>query len=154
MSFQGHKDRIFILSECQCPGREISVFVSSSGGFRKYAILVQGGRNVLSAICGFDLSRSLSEGRSYCMRTTMFSRQSDILFLLGKTFQIEKKRPERIRSFPVFRPFFSRCTEVAGMMCGEKKCFFSQAIFRSAEIETRLDLKTVEKQAEIPKICI
>ena len=64
MSFQGHKDRIFILSECQCPGREISVFVSSSGGFRKYAILVQGGRNVLSAICGFDLSRSLSEGRS------------------------------------------------------------------------------------------
>lgn len=40
------------------------------------------------------------------------------------------------------------------MMCGEKKCFFSQAIFRSAEIGTRLDLKTVEKQAEIPKICI
>ena len=60
----------------------------------------------------------------------------------------------KIRSFPVFRPFFSRCTEVAGMMCGEKKCFFSQAIFRSAEIGTRLDLKTVEKQAEIPKICI
>ena len=27
MSFQGHKDRIFILSECQCPVREISVFV-------------------------------------------------------------------------------------------------------------------------------
>lgn len=160
MSFQGHKDRIFILSECQCPVREISVFVPSSGGFRKYAILVQGGRNVLSAICGFDLSRSLRKvgltvcGRLKCKRTTMFSRQSDILFLSGKTFQIEKKRPERIRSFPVFRPFFSRCTEVAGMMCGEKKCFFSQAIFRSAEIETRLDLKTVEKQAEIPKICI
>lgn len=54
MSFQGHKDRIFILSECQCPGREIAV--SSSGGFRKYAILMQGGGNVLSAICGFDLS--------------------------------------------------------------------------------------------------
>lgn len=69
MSFQGYKDRIFILSECQCPGREISVFVPSSEDFRKYAIFVQGGRNVLSAICGFDLSRSLSEGRSYCMRT-------------------------------------------------------------------------------------
>ena len=56
MSFQGHKDRIFILSECQCPGREIAVFVPSSGGFRKYAILMQGGGNVLSAIGGFDLS--------------------------------------------------------------------------------------------------
>lgn len=31
------------------------------------------------------------------------------------------------------------------MMCGEKKCFFSQAIFRVAEIETRLDLKIVKK---------
>lgn len=69
MSFQGYKDRIFILSECQCPGREISVFVPSSGDFRKYEILMQGGGNVLSAICGFDLSRSLSEDRSYCMRT-------------------------------------------------------------------------------------
>ena len=63
-------------------------------------------------------------GRLKCKYMSMFSRQSDILFLSGKTFQIEKKRPERIRSFPVFRPFFSRCTEVAGMMCGEKKCFF------------------------------
>lgn len=69
MSFWGYKDRIFILSECQCPGREISVFVPSSEDFRKYAILMQGGGNVLSAICGFDLSRSLSEDRSYCMRT-------------------------------------------------------------------------------------
>ena len=85
---------------------------------------------------------------------SIFSLHYFFFFLSGKTFQIEKKRPERIRSFPVFRPFFSRCTEVAGMMCGEKKCFFSQAIFRSAEIGTRLDLKTVEKQAEIPKICI
>lgn len=33
MSFQGHKDRIFILSECQCPGREIAVFVPS---FRRF----------------------------------------------------------------------------------------------------------------------
>lgn len=61
MSFQGHKDRIFILSECQCPVREISVFVPSSGGFRKYAILMQGGGSVWSAICGFGLSRSLPD---------------------------------------------------------------------------------------------
>lgn len=160
MSFQGHKDRIFILSECQCPVREISVFVplpKISGNMRfscreaetycqRYADLTchEVCRKIGFTVCG----------RLKCKQMAMFSRQSDILFLLGKTFQIEKKRPERIRSFPVFRPFFSRCTEVAGMMCGEKKCFFSQAIFRSAEIETRLDLKTVEKQAEIPKICI
>ena len=74
-------------------------------------------------------------GRLKCKYMSMFSRQSDILFLLGKTFQIEKKRPERIRSFPVFRPFFSRCTEVAGMMCGEKKCFFLRLKNYSLECE-------------------
>ncbi len=157
MSFQGHKGRIFILSECQCPVREISVFVplpKISGNMRfscreaetycqRYADLTchEVCRKIGLTVCG----------RLKCKYMSMFSRQSDILFLLGKTFQIEKKRPGRVRSFPVFRPFFSRCTEVAGMMCGEKKCFFSQAIFRSAEIETRLELKTVEKQAEMPK---
>lgn len=45
-------------------------------------------------------------GRSKCKRTTMFSSQSDILFLSGKTFQIEKKCPGRIRSFPVFQAVF------------------------------------------------
>ena len=53
-----------------------------------------------------------------------------------------------------FSSFPGRFAEKVGTTCGEKKCFFSQAIFRSAEIGTRLDLKTVEKQAEIPKICI
>ena len=78
MSFWGYKDRIFILSECQCPVHEISVFVPSSGGFRKYAILMQGGGNVLSAIYGFDLSRSLSESRSYCMRTVEAQAYGDV----------------------------------------------------------------------------
>lgn len=82
MSFQGHKGRIFILSECQCPVREISVFVPSSEDFRKYAILMQGGRNVLSAICGFDLSRSLSEDRSYCMRTVEVQVYVDVFPLI------------------------------------------------------------------------
>lgn len=78
MSFWGYKDRTFILSECQCPVREIAVFVSSSGGFRKYAILMQGGGDVWSAICGFDLSRSLSEDRSYCMRTVEVQANGDV----------------------------------------------------------------------------
>lgn len=78
MSFQGHKGRIFILSECQCPVCEISVFVPSSEDFRKYAILMQGGGNVLSAICGFDLSRGLSEGRFYCMRKVEVQAYGDV----------------------------------------------------------------------------
>lgn len=160
MSFQGHKDRIFICQNVSVRGARLqysSPLPEVSGNMRfscreaetycqRYADLTchEACRKIGLTVCG----------RLKCKYMSMFSRQSDILFLLGKTFQIEKKRPERIRSFPVFRPFFSRCTEVAGMMCGEKKCFFSQAIFRSAEIETRLELKTVEKQAEIPKICI
>lgn len=143
MSFQGHKDRIFILSECQCPVREISVFVplpKISGNMRfscreaetycqRYADLTchEVSRKVGLTVCG----------RLKCKRTTMFSRQSDILFLSGKTFQVEKKRPERIRSFPVFRPFFSRCTEVAGMMCGEKSVSSAKRFF------VRLRLKRV-----------
>ena len=160
MSFQRHKGGFLILPDVnvRCARfRYSSPLPEVSGNMRFSCREVETYCQRYADLTCHEVSRKVGLtvcGRLKCKRTTMFYRQSDILFLLGKTFQIEKKRPERIRSFPIFRPFFSRCTEVAGMMCGEKKCFFSQAIFRSAEIETRLDLKTVEKQAEIPKICI
>lgn len=119
MSFQRHKGRIFILSECQCPVREISVFVPSSGGFRKYAILMQGGRNVLSAICGFDLSRSLSEGRSYCMRTVEVQAYDDVLPSIWYFVFVGENVPNREKTSredtfvshfqAVFQPMYRGC---------------------------------------------
>ena len=93
-------------------------------------------------------------GRLKCKYMSMFSRQSDILFLSGNVPNREKTSREDTfvsRFQAVFQPMYRGCRNDVRR---KKKCFFSQAIFRSAEIGTRLDLKTVEKQAEIPKICI
>lgn len=75
-----------------------------------------------------------------CKRMAVFFRHLDICFLLTEMSQIEEKRPGSVRLCPVFRPFFSRCAEVAGMTCGEKKCFFSQTVFRLAEIDSQFCL--------------
>ncbi len=75
-----------------------------------------------------------------CKRMAVFFRHLDICFLSTEMSQIEEKRPGSVRLCPVFRPFFSRCAEVAGMTCGEKKCFFSQTVFRLAEIDSQFCL--------------
>ena len=68
----------------------------------------------------------------------VFFRHPDICFLSTEMSQIEEKRPGSVRLCSVFRPFFHRCTEVSGMMCGEKKCFFKRPKNQSLEIEIHI----------------
>ena len=81
-------------------------------------------------------------------------RQSDMPLLTAERHRIEWKEAVAARVHPVFKRLYVLWADLFAATCGQKKCFFSRTVFRSAEIETRLDLKTVEKQAEIPKICI
>ena len=142
----GHGNRIFILSECQCQGARLlypSARPESSGNIRFSCKEVEAyGQRYAALACHgvFRMPDFTACEWLRCKRMAVFFRHPDICFLSTEMSQIEEKRPGSVRLCSVFRPFFHRCTEVAGMMCGEKKCFFSQAIFRSAEIDSQFCL--------------
>ena len=69
--------------------------------------------------------------------------------LTAKRDQIEWKEAVEARVRPVFKWLFGLWAELFAATCGQKKCFFSRTVFRSAEIESLFGLKQVKNSREL-----
>jgi len=69
--------------------------------------------------------------------------------LTAKRHQIEWKEAVAARVRPVFKRLFVLWADLFAATCGQKKCFFSRTVFRSAEIESLFGLKQVKNSREL-----
>ena len=76
-------------------------------------------------------------------------RQSDMPLLTAERHRMEWKEAVAARVHPVFKRLYVLWADLFAATCGQKKCFFSRTVFRSAEIESLFGLKQVKNSREL-----
>lgn len=79
----------------------------------------------------------------------VFERQFDMSLLTAKWHQIGWREAVAARVRSVFKRLSVLWAESFAATCGQKKCFFSRTVFRSAEIESLFGLKQVKNSREL-----
>ena len=74
--------------------------------------------------------------------------------LTAERHQIEWKEAVAARGHTIFKCLSVLWADLFAATCGQKKCFFSRTIFRTAEIESPFGLKQVKKWQRIVNKCI